>query len=117
MASLGNEKHYPHITLDYMLKGEDRNASLDFRTAGQEYSETRPEIEAVTVEIRTDDEKYDFITYGRKVIQAASYAEIDHQIDVMQNDIEARLTKVGLSEAVVKSRAGRSITGNLPDRE
>jgi len=46
-----------------------------------------------------------------------SYAEIDHQADVMQNDIEARLTKFGLSEAVVKSRAGRSITGNLPDQE
>lgn len=117
MDSLVGEKRYPKITLDYILKGEDRESCVDFKLAGEEYSETRPEIETVTIEVKTSDEKYDFVTYGRKVIEAMSYADIDHQIDVMQDDIEARLNKVGLNEVVIKSRAGRSITGNLPDKE
>jgi len=108
---------FPRIAIDYSLVGENRDATLDFVLAGKEYGKTLSEEEAYSDEIKETD-MVNLITFSRNVIQQLSYAEIEHETDVMQNEIESRITALGWGALLATSRAGHHRpSGPVPDQE
>ena len=111
------EAEFPRIGIDYSLVGENRDATLDFVLAGKEYGKTRPVEENFTDETQESD-TVNLITFSRNVIQPLSYAEVEHETDVMQTEIESRIITLGWGTLLATSRAGhRRPSGRVPDQE
>jgi hypothetical protein len=110
------KQRYPKIQLDYKLTGEDLDASDVMLLAGKKYAETRQDAEEVVVNVQAL-ETLTFVTYGRKVLEALSYAEIENEVEIMRTEIEFRIAESGAGDVLPHSRAGRRLSGRLPDRE
>lgn len=110
------ERQYPHIELLYILKDGDADSSSIFTLAGKKYAETRKDAEEVDILVQSR-EKYTSVKYGRRVLEALSYAEIAHEADEMQADIESRIAQFGAGSLLANSYAGSQLSGPLPDQE
>jgi hypothetical protein len=110
------EKELPEIELSYLLKDEDREAGPTFLLAGRQYAGTRTDEEEAFVQVR-ERGMIAFVVYGRKVLEALSYAEIGHEADLMQEEIEERITQLGSGELLPRTRAGQQMSGRLPEPE
>ena len=109
-------ERYPKIELEYRLKGNDADSSVAFAMAGKKYADTRSDAEVVEIVI-LPREKHTSVKYGRKVIETMSYAEISHEADEMQADIENRIAQFGVGSVAIESYIGSRLSGNLPDQE
>jgi|GEM_PF-2855207 len=106
----------PRIELSYLLKGQDRDSSSAMLLAGKMYAASRKDEEEFAIHFMPR-EKVTSIVYGRKVLQAMSYAEIDHEADEMQAEIEEHVAELGKGALLAHSRTGRQLSGPLPDQE
>jgi hypothetical protein len=116
MSELRIPPKYPEIRIDYMLKGADREKTTEVLQAGYTYKQSLKKEEEGYVEIR-DRDPITFISIGRKVLVALSYAEIGHEAELMQQGVEGIAEQLGAGEAIRNSRAGQQISGPLPDQE
>ena len=111
------EAQFPRIGIDYLLANENRDATLDYVLAAVDYAKTRPEAEEFSHETK-ENETGNLITFSRNVIEPMSYAEVEHETDVMQGEIESRIETLGWGAVVAASRAGHlRPTGRVPDQE
>jgi len=113
---MAEKQPVPRIELSYLLKGEDRDASSVLLLAGKMYAATRKDEEEFAINFQPR-EKVTSVIYGRKVLQAMSYAEIDHEADEMQAEIEEHVFELGKGALLAHSRTGRQLSGPLPEQE
>jgi hypothetical protein len=119
LNTLSGESEIPkvaNIQLDYILRDGDRLKADEVAHAGYTYMNFLDEAERGNVEVR-EHETLTSVLIGRKVIKVMAFAELDHEADLMKQGIKGIATQLGLGEVIVRSFAGRQITGHLSEEE
>ena len=106
----------PQIKIDYLLKNEDRDSSSLFFVAGKNYAKTRSPEEEFEMAIKYH-KTISFVTYGRKVLETLSAAEVLHEAELMHTDIEGRIAQLAGPAVSVASFAGYRFSGSPLSQE
>jgi hypothetical protein len=107
---------HPHIELSYWISNGDQGVREAFEEAGTLYEQSLTKNEGFNTSIEERDKDI-FVTYGKNILRAMSYADIGNQADVMRAKIEKSIAELGHASALEGSYTGQYMSGTLPDPE